>query len=104
MIHLLQQQTTISKIGWKRDKPCFYKVNLKNNIPIKYLNSSAKKLKNKRKLKYFEQYIKDTSKINLDLNLTAAIITPDKDIIPGSKNLYPAYIVFDNYELILKME
>ena len=92
----------LSKIGWKRDKPCFYKVNLKNNIPIKYLNSSAKKLKNKRKLKYFEQYIKDTSKINLDLNLTAAIITPDKDIIPGSKNLYPAYIVFDNYELILK--
>ena len=34
--------------------------------------------------------------------MQTAIITPDKDIIPGSKNLSPAYIVFDNYELILK--
>ena len=92
----------ISKMGWKRDKPCFYKVDLKKNIPDKYLNSSAKKLKNKRKLKYFKQYIKDSSEINADLNLSVAIITPDKDIIPDSKNLYPAYIVFDNYELILK--
>ena len=35
-------------------------------------------------------------------NLLSAIIIPDKDIIPGAKNLEPAYIVFDNYELILK--
>ena len=35
-------------------------------------------------------------------NITAAIIIPDKDIIPGAKNLKPAYIVFSNYELILK--
>ena len=34
--------------------------------------------------------------------MTAAIITPDKDIIPGSKKLKPAYLVFNNYELILK--
>ena len=32
----------------------------------------------------------------------SAIIIPDKDIIPGAKNLTPAYIVFDNYEKILK--
>ena len=38
------------KIGWIKNKPCFYKVELKANIPEKYLNSSAKKLKNKKKL------------------------------------------------------
>ena len=31
-----------------------------------------------------------------------AIITPDKDIIPGSDTLSPAYIVFENYEIILQ--
>ena len=31
-----------------------------------------------------------------------AIITPDKDIIPDAETLKPAYIVFSNYELILK--
>jgi len=30
------------------------------------------------------------------------IITPDKDIIPDSENLSPAYLIFANYELILK--
>ena len=38
----------------------------------------------------------------LDQNLKVAIITPDKDIIPNSETLTPAYIVFDNYEIILK--
>ena len=31
-----------------------------------------------------------------------AIITPDKDIIPNSDNLSPAYLIFENYELVLK--
>ena len=34
--------------------------------------------------------------------MNVAIITPDKDIIPGAETLSPAYIVFDNYEIILK--
>ena len=34
--------------------------------------------------------------------MLSAIITPDKDIIPGSNKLEPAYLVFNNYELILK--
>ena len=34
--------------------------------------------------------------------LKVAIITPDKDIIPDAETLNPAYIVFDNYEIILK--
>ena len=90
------------KIGWKKDKPCFYKIELKQEIPTKYLNSSAKKLKNKRKIKYFKKYLKEPEKHNFDDNLVSAIITPDKDIIPGSKILSPAYIVFNNYEKVLK--
>ena len=35
-------------------------------------------------------------------SLTSSIITPDKDIIPDAENLSPAYIVFDNYEIILQ--
>ena len=38
----------------------------------------------------------------LDQNLNVAIVTPDKDIIPGADTLYPAYIIFDNYEIILQ--
>ena len=92
----------LKKIGWNRNKPCFYRVELKQDIPEKYLNSSARKIKNKKKVKFFKKYLK-TNNINyLDDNLLSAIIIPDKDIIPGAKNLEPAYIVFDNYELILK--
>ena len=92
----------INKIGWKNNEPCFYKIDLKNNIPKKYLNTSAKKIKNKNKISYFKKYINNFDSINIKKNIYAAIITPDKDIIPDSENLSPAYLVFDNYELILK--
>ena len=92
----------ISKIGWKKDEPCFYKVTLKENIPERYLNTSAKKINNKRKFKYLKKYIKLDKNIKLDENILSAIITPDKDIIPGATTLKPAFIVFGNYEKILK--
>jgi membrane-bound lytic murein transglycosylase B len=92
----------INKIGWKRNQPCFFKINLKNNIPSKYLNTSAKKLKNKKKAIFFKKYIKNFDNLKINENLIASIITPDKDIVPEASNLDPAYIVFDNYELILK--
>tara|TARA_B100000900_G_scaffold87023_1_gene70647 strand:- start:2722 stop:3369 length:648 start_codon:yes stop_codon:yes gene_type:complete len=93
----------LSKIGWKFNQPCFYKINLSNDIPKKYLNVSAKKLNNKKKLKYFRTFINDNSFLNKDLDdLNVAIITPDKDIIPDAENLKPAYVVFDNYEIILQ--
>ena len=38
----------------------------------------------------------------IDENQKVAIVTPDKDIIPDAETLNPAYIVFDNYEIILK--
>ena len=92
----------IKKIGWKKNDHCFYKINLKENIPSKYLNSSAKKIRNKRTVKFFKKYLQNPDAYDLNDNTMSAIITPDKDIIPGAKNLKPAYIVFGNYERILK--
>ena len=92
----------INKIGWKKNQPCFYQVELKENIPIKYLNTSAKKIKNKKKLKFFKKYLKNNKNMSLNENLITAIVTPDKDIIPGSNTLKPAYLVFSNYEKVLK--
>ena len=93
----------LNSIGWKKNKPCFYKVDLKDNIPTKYLNSSAKRLNNKKKLKFFNKYINNSIELSsIDKNSNVAIITPDKDIIENSDKLNPAYIVFDNYEIILQ--
>ena len=92
----------IKKIGWKKNEPCFYKVELKEGIPSKYLNSSARKILNKKKVKFFKKYLKSPEKVNANDNAISAIITPDKDIIPGAKNLRPAFLVFNNYEKILK--
>ena len=93
----------LKKIGWKKNNPCFHQIELRSNIPKKYLNVSAKKIHSKKKLKFFKKYIKDQSSLNfLDENIISAIITPDKDIIPDAETLNPAYIVFDNYEVILK--
>ena len=93
----------LSKIGWKDDQPCFYKINLSKEIPKKYLNVSAKNLHDKKNLRYFRKYISNNQNLDKKFdNLTASIITPDKDIIPDAENLNPAYIVFNNYEIILK--
>ena len=93
----------LKKIGWKKNEPCFYRIKLNENIPTKYLNVSAKKIHSKKKLNFFKKYIKNKSELGfLDDNLIIAIVTPDKDIIPDAETLNPAYIVFDNYEIILK--
>ena len=93
----------LKKIGWKKNSPCFYKIDLKKNTPKKYLNVSAKKLNNKKKLSFFRKYIENYDELSfLKSNYNVAIITPDKDIIPGADTLDPAYVVFDNYEIILQ--
>ncbi len=93
----------LRKMGWKKNEPCFFKIELNDKIPKKYLNISAKKLHNKKKLKTFKKYINNYSNLEfLDKNINVAIVTPDKDIIPDAETLNPAYIVFDNYEIILK--
>ena len=91
----------LNKIGWKKDTPCFTKIKLNNNIPNKYLNSSAANINNKKKVKYFKKYIENFDELKIDTNLEAAIITPDIDIIPGANTYTPAYLVFANYEKVL---
>ena len=92
----------LNKIGWDNNTPCFYKVELINETPHKYLNTSAKQIKHKNKISYLKKYIKNSEILNHLDGLEAALVTPDYDIIPDAKKLTPAYVVFDNYELILK--
>ena len=92
----------INKIGWKTNSPCFISIELNESVPKKYLNTSARKLKNKRKVKNLKKFLKNSDNYTSYDDMVAAIITPDKDIIPGSSTLKPAYLVFNNYELILK--
>jgi membrane-bound lytic murein transglycosylase B len=92
----------INKIGWNKNQPCFIRVNLNKNVPKKLLNTSAKKLNNKKKFKLLKKYINNKENEFIDDDLIGSIITPDKDIIPNSENLEPAYIVFENYEKILQ--
>ena len=92
----------LSNLGWNDNTPCFYRINLNENIPDKFLNTSAKKIKNERKVKYLKDYIKNSSFLDKYDNLTAAIVTPDAEIVENANKLKPAYIIFNNYKLILK--
>ena len=92
----------LSNLGWNDNTPCFYRINLNENIPDKYLNTSAKKIKHERKVKYLKNYINNSSFLDKYDNLTAAIVTPDAEIVENANKLKPAYIIFNNYKLILK--
>ena len=92
----------LSNLGWNDNAPCFYRINLNENIPDKYLNTSAKKIKHERKVKYLKNYIKNSSFLDKYDNLKAAIVTPDAEIVENPNKLKPAYIIFNNYKLILK--
>jgi len=92
----------INKIGWQKNQPCFIEVILKKDTPKFLLNTSAKKLHNKKKFKILKNYITNDNNFVINDDLIASIITPDKDIVPNSENLKPAFIVFENYEKILQ--
>ncbi len=91
----------LKTIGWKKNQPCFFKIELNDDIPKKYLNSSARNIKNKKRVNFLKRFINDYETLKINDNLMAAIIIPDKDIIPGAETLSPAYIIFENYEKIL---
>ncbi len=92
----------LNKMGWNFKGKCFEEIILNENIPTKYLNFSAKKIKNKKKLSFFKKYIKNYTNELGNGNEIVGIITPDKEIVENSNLFSPAYVIYDNYEIILK--
>tara|TARA_Y100000816_G_scaffold102132_1_gene71259 strand:+ start:272 stop:916 length:645 start_codon:yes stop_codon:yes gene_type:complete len=92
----------LNKIGWRKNEPCFLQINLNEDIPKKFLNTSAKKIKYKKKFKYYKKYLNEIENLNVDDNVKVAIITPDSDIVKDNNKLKPAYLVFSNYDRVLK--
>ena len=87
----------INKIGWKFNEPCFYRVKLNNRIEDKYFNSSARNISNRLKIKkWTKKGIINFDGTDLKTNLKAALVQPD------GKPDTPTYLVFGNYERILK--
>ncbi len=87
----------IKKIGWKQNQPCFYPVKLTKDIKKKYINSSARNISYRFKISSWKKRgIIKLDGSNFESNLKAALIQPD-----GKPNT-PAFLVFDNYEKILK--
>ena len=92
----------LNRIGWKRNEHCFYKINLEENTPKYILNTSAKKIKHKKKFKDYKKFIKTPLNVKISDDTIVSIITPDIDIIPENQTLNPAYLIFKNYEIILQ--
>ena len=87
----------INRIGWKKGHPCFVRVKLTNKIKDKYINSSARKISNKLKIaKWKRKGVVNFDGTELETNFKAALIQPD------GKPETPAFLVFENYEKILK--
>ena len=97
---MLQPLFAAKNLGWNNNTPCFYKINLTDDIPLEFLNTSAKNLITKES-KYFSKYIENSDYLKQFNNLNSAIVIPDVDIVENAKKFSPAYIVFDNYDLIL---
>ena len=89
---LASGKTTASKILSAKYGPLF---SADDAVKKLYKKSFVKKVISKK----FN--IKNSSNLKMDENMLSAIITPDKDIIPGSNKYNPAYLVFNNYEIIL---
>ena len=87
----------INKIGWKKGEPCYLRVKLNKEIKKKYLNTSARKISHKLAIsKWNKKGVVNYDETKIKLNYKAALIIPDGKI--GT----PTYLVFDNYEKILK--
>ena len=87
----------INKIGWKKGQPCFYQVKLTKKIKKEYINSSARKISHKLKIsKWKKKGVVNLDGSELQTNYKAALILPD------GKPETPTFLVFDNYEKILK--
>ena len=87
----------INKIGWKKGEPCFYRVKLTKKVNKKYINLSARNITHKLKIsKWRQKGVINIDGSDLQSNHKAALILPD------GKAETPTFLVFDNYEKILK--
>ena len=87
----------LNSIGWKRNDPCFFKVELSKSLEKKYINYSAKKINNKLSVsKWQKKGVIISDNIDKFKKFKAGLIMPD-----GKPNT-PTYLVFNNYEKILK--
>jgi len=87
----------INRIGWKQGQPCFYKVKLTKKINKKYINLSARKISYMQKIKKWKKKgVVNFDGTDLKTNFKAALILPD-----GKPNT-PTFLVFQNFEKILK--
>jgi len=87
----------INRIGWKYKSHCFKRVSIKHPISEKYKNTSARNIKNHLTLKKWKKLkLLNSKDFDLDSNDKAALIIPD------GNDASPAYLVFSNYEKILK--
>ena len=87
----------LSRIGWKKGEPCFYRVKLTDKIKKKYMNSSARKIKNRLTIsKWKKKGVVSYDGSLPETNLKAALILPDGQLDS------PIFLVFENYEKILK--
>ena len=63
----------INRIGWKKGEPCFYRVKLTDKIKKKYMNSSARKIKNRLTIsKWKKKGVVSYDGSQLETNLKAA--------------------------------
>tara|TARA_Y100000590_G_scaffold216189_1_gene244964 strand:- start:12118 stop:12705 length:588 start_codon:yes stop_codon:yes gene_type:complete len=87
----------INRIGWRKGQPCFFRVKLNKEINKKYLNTSARNISNRLKTsKWKKMGVVNYDGSELKSNLKGALIQPD-----GKANT-PTFLVFGNYEKILK--
>ena len=87
----------INRIGWKKNTPCFYEVTLTKKINKRLINTSARKISNRLKIsKWIDKGVLISDSYDINKNYKAALILPD-----GKPNS-PAFLVFHNYEKILK--
>ena len=87
----------INKIGWKKGEQCFLRVKLNKKINKKFINLSARNISNRYKINtWIEKGLTNYDGTTLNFKNKAALIQPDGKV--GT----PAYLVFSNYEKILK--
>ncbi len=88
----------INKMGWKYKKGCFREVKFNKEVNKILFNHSARNIKNKKNIKFWlSNGITPLDNEKFDnLKEKVALVLPDGDLSS------PKYLVFENYELILK--